>query len=194
MAAYLISCPSVSSFLIQRVLCHFDLLDKLALLQHVRQATLRELAPLTTTTIKDTSTMAPAPRVTHGAERSKLAVVRLLDATLAEGGIDQQGHDMLYRMIMMTSAIGEQLQLIAQTSGVARASTAETIQRYATSLLQGCEVFGGYFEGRMDCARQVAERLPGNKRGKGEESVVSMEAWKTALRYVTVSSCVAATS
>jgi len=165
---------------VQRTLCLLDLIDKLTQLHHLRATVVRELVTAGVIAMQRIASPPPTDRQT---QREKLLVVRFLDAHLAQGGIEQHGYDIIYRMVTLISAIGQELHSIIQ-SHIAHISTLRRIEWYADCVLEGCEVFRKHFELRLKNAQSAAQQLPNLQGVKEEDLSEALHKWRTRSRYV----------
>jgi hypothetical protein len=91
--------------------------------------------------------------------RKKLLVARFLDAHQAQGAIEQHSYDMLHRMILMISAMGQGLHGAIQ-SRITHPTMLQKFEFFAQCLREGCEVFSNHFLHRAKTAQRAKDRLP----------------------------------
>jgi hypothetical protein len=112
----------------------------------------------------------------------KQRVVSFLRVHLEHGGIHQQGHDALYHMVMLITAIGKGLHTIVQ-SKIAAPATLRRMEWHATCVQAGCEMFKQFMEDRLQMAQHATKELPSlEDLGSVEELREKLGVWKAALR------------
>ena len=111
----------------------------------------------------------------------KLACTVFLKTHFEHGGIDKKGHDMLYRMIEMMSAIGWEVHIIRQ-SKIVRPSASATLGRYMTCILQGCNVFNVNMNAAVEKAFRAANTLPKLQGASSDELDTMLTQWRWKLR------------
>ncbi|KAK3068979.1 hypothetical protein LTR53_013044 [Teratosphaeriaceae sp. CCFEE 6253] len=115
----------------------------------------------------------------------KLHVIRFLDVHLAEGGIERRSYDVLYRMIMVVSALGREVYGVMQDP-VADASGLSYIEWYCTCLLEGCEAFRKYMRLQAEKAQRAAETLCELGAVSEQDLDGPMGTWREALHTLHV--------
>lgn len=93
-------------------------------------------------------------------ERGKLLpVIRFLNQHQANNGIERHGHDIMYRMVLMVSAIGQDLHAVVLSGGPVRTGVVAKIEWYARCILEGLMIFRTFFERVCQSAKSVADNL-----------------------------------
>ncbi|KAK3670331.1 hypothetical protein LTR78_009785 [Recurvomyces mirabilis] len=115
----------------------------------------------------------PPPSPTN----TKLLVIRFLDAHHASGAIDTKTHAMLYRMVVLISAMGKDLHSIIQSKS-AHVSVIHRMGQHAGFVVEGCVVLKRHYGMRADRAEAIGEQLDGLAkvlRGTQEEKMMIMQ-------------------
>ena len=111
----------------------------------------------------------------------KLPCVVSLKAHFDNGGLDQNGFDMLSRMIELISAIGWEVHLI-WSSKMATARSIERVESSMDFILQGCNVFYKNMEDASSKAKDAASRLPALGDKADESQKTKLKQWKWTLK------------
>ncbi|KAK5112134.1 hypothetical protein LTR62_004477 [Meristemomyces frigidus] len=119
--------------------------------------------------------LTPSPLPGH---RENLVVVRFLNAHLAERGIDTGTHAMLYRMVLMISAMGRDLDAVIMGKKSAPSVTAG-IASFCGFVLEGCAVLKRGYSARIarsEGAETQLGRLAGMMEASGDRLSMKPEA------------------
>ena len=113
--------------------------------------------------------------------RPKLRCIRFLKKHYEQQGVDKQGHDMVYRMIEMMSAIGWEVHVTFQ-SKIVRPGSLVNMELYADCILQGCEVFRKNMRSAFDRAAGAMETLPKLDGPGGQDQETKLMQWRWKFR------------
>ena len=111
----------------------------------------------------------------------RLPCIVFLEAHFAHGGVDKKGHDTLYHMIKMISAIGWEVHVMFQ-SEIVRVGALAQLERYMICILQGCNVFNKSMSTAVEKASHAADVPPDLDGVFGTEQDTRLKQWRWTLR------------
>ena len=111
----------------------------------------------------------------------KLPCILFLKTHFEHGGVDRKGHDTLYRMVEMVSAIGWEVHVISR-SKVMRGGALVDLKQCMRCILQGCDAFNKNISAAVTKAFQAANTLPELEDMRGDELDTKLTQWRWKLR------------
>ena len=91
--------------------------------------------------------------------QSELECIRFLKLHLKRGGLSKKGYDILFRMILMISAIGWELHVV-YSSKIPSATVRAKMEQYISCILEGCGAFIRNMKAAADRAIVARDAFP----------------------------------